>query len=166
MRYKDNSTVLCGYLTPNSSVTIKLLNTKTDTLIGVSSNICTESDHISGLYRFDTANITDQFDKLEIAYIMEDDIGEIYGGKIVIEDYNSDIIDQMSNIEVNILSGINDGNQDIEAIIKDVQLGNWEIKDNQMIMKKQSGEELARFNLYDLKGNPSMNAVYKREIVT
>jgi hypothetical protein len=43
--------------------------------------------------------------------------------------------------------------------------GNREIVGNQMIFRDQEGVEIARFNLFDSKGRPSMINVFKRERV-
>lgn len=50
-------------------------------------------------------------------------------------------------------------------ILLDIEQGNWEIKDNQMIFYRRDGTELMRFNLYDKEGNLSDKAVFKRERV-
>jgi len=38
------------------------------------------------------------------------------------------------------------------ADIKDIEKGNWEIVNNQMIFKRENGTELLRFNLYNKMG--------------
>ena len=151
MTYRKIGTILCGYLTPSKTVNITLIDTKLDRVVDTSSTECTESQHYPGLYRFDTSSITDEATELEIAYIMKDSTGVEYGGKIAIDN--------------SLYGDITVAFQDVEKIIKDVQLGNWEIKDNQMIMLSQEGEEIARFDLTDLNGNPSMRAIFKRERV-
>jgi len=58
--------------------------------------------------------------------------------------------------------------KEIKSIVtdlKNMQFGNWEIKDKQMIFYDLDGNELARFNLYDKDGKPSDVAVFKRERV-
>ena len=44
----------------------------------------------------------------------------------------------------------------------DAQLGNWEIKNNQMIFYKTDNSELTRFDLYDKDGKKSTFGVVKR----
>jgi len=44
----------------------------------------------------------------------------------------------------------------------DVQMGNWEIKNKQMIFYKVDGSELMRFDLYDKDGNKTTFGVVKR----
>lgn len=44
----------------------------------------------------------------------------------------------------------------------DAQMGNWEIKENQMIFYKVDGSELMRFDLYDKDGNKTTFGVVKR----
>jgi len=89
MVYSDIGTILCGHLSAGKNVTITLINPKTDKEILTSTNICTESTIRQGLYYFDTSNINDTIlndleNNLEIVYIMEDDDGASYGGKIVL----------------------------------------------------------------------------------
>ena len=45
----------------------------------------------------------------------------------------------------------------------DIEEGNWEIKNNQMIFYKRDGSELMRFNLFDKSGHPAEVNVFKRE---
>jgi len=90
MRYQKIGTCLLGYLTTGTSVTITLVNIKTDTIIQTISTQCLESSVLPGLYTFDTSNInSSEIDPisniLEIAYIMTNELNEKYGGKIVIE---------------------------------------------------------------------------------
>jgi hypothetical protein len=73
---------------------------------------------------------------VEVAYIMTADDGDAYGGKIVIDK-------NLTNTDV----------------------GNWEMKNNQMIMYNLQGEEIARYDLYNALGKPSMAAVTRREKV-
>ena len=47
----------------------------------------------------------------------------------------------------------------------DAQLGNWEIKNNQMIFYKTDNSELTRFDLYDKDGKKTTFGVVKRERV-
>ena len=47
--------------------------------------------------------------------------------------------------------------------IYDVQFGRWRIVGNQMIFfKEDNSTEIARFNLFDDAGNPTMDAVFER----
>jgi hypothetical protein len=48
-------------------------------------------------------------------------------------------------------------------ILLEIELGDWEIKNNQMIFYSVYGYELMRFNLYNKDGLPSEINVYKRE---
>jgi hypothetical protein len=50
-------------------------------------------------------------------------------------------------------------------ILLDVEQGDWEIKDNQMIFYDRDGDELMRFDLLDSSGDPTETSVYKREKV-
>ena len=45
----------------------------------------------------------------------------------------------------------------------DIQYGRWYINNNQMIFYKEDNvTEVARFNLFDDNGNPTMDAVFDR----
>jgi len=46
------------------------------------------------------------------------------------------------------------------------QIGNWEIKNNQMIIYNTSEEVMLVYNLYDSQNNPSMGEVFRRELVS
>ena len=49
---------------------------------------------------------------------------------------------------------------------KDIEGGKWEIDGTQMIFYKEDNTtEIARYNLFDINGNPSATDVYKRERV-
>ena len=52
--------------------------------------------------------------------------------------------------------------KDIVTTLKNVELGNWEIKDNQMIFYDLNGDEIARYDLLDKEGNPTDMYVFKR----
>ena len=146
MKYNTNNTILCGYLTAGSTVKIKLINTLTDKLISITDDVCIESEHIGGLFYFDTSKIDEEFVSLEIAYVMSDNAGEFYGGKVVI----SNDVPTVSTIK-----------KDLE----DVCLGNWRLEDNQYIIEGVDGTEIARFNTFDAAGNPNMRVIYSRERV-
>lgn len=52
-------------------------------------------------------------------------------------------------------------NNDLSTLM-DFQMGNWEIKDNQMIFYKRNGDILAEFNLLNKYDVPTESSVYKR----
>jgi len=54
---------------------------------------------------------------------------------------------------------------DIRNEMINVQFGGLEITNNQMIIKDKDGITIAIFNLKDAQGNPTMQAIYKREVV-
>jgi hypothetical protein len=107
MKYNTKGTILLGYLPIDHSVTITLVNIKTDTLINVSSNICNESTVQPGLYYFNTNNIIDEIESVEIAYIMKTDVGETYGGKIVIHNELIDYEEIMNRIPKKVWNDLN-----------------------------------------------------------
>ena len=85
MRYAtQESTVILGYLSPNTAVTIKIINTKTDELVTIGDGVCVESQHIAGVYRYLIDN--SQIGEIEIAYEMSNG-KDSYGGKLVIGGY-------------------------------------------------------------------------------
>ena len=52
--------------------------------------------------------------------------------------------------------------RDIVGELKNMEMGNWEIKDNQMIFYDLDGNELAKYNLFDKSGLASEINVFKR----
>lgn len=149
--------MLLGYLQPGATVEVVLINTKTDEIIPSTDVACTESIHHPGLYRYDTTAIGEIVDDLEIAYVMKNmaDSTDVYGGKATIGKWLPEYVAEMS-------TEFEQNTEDLRAIVEDVQLGNWSIENQQMVMKTQAGEELARFNLYDFNGNPTNTTVAKR----
>ena len=84
------------------------------------------------------------------------------------DDYKADLTatnNLITTSKDDIKNRIATGETNIKDTIEDIQNGDWEIKDNQMIMRSIAGVEIARFNLYDLNGTPTMRAVFKRERV-
>ena len=99
MKYQTLGTRLLGYLSPSTNVVITLVDVKLDVIIHTTSNVCQESTSLPGLYIFNTNNIditllddvykttglNNNHESLEIAYVMTNELGEKYGGKIVID---------------------------------------------------------------------------------
>lgn len=182
MRYKnDEQTTLGGYLDRDKVVTIKVLD-NTGTAVDLVSNICNESQDAPGLYLWDTSNMTTEAGSY--FYIMSDGINSmpgkfVYGGYLdtvaektdavatqtIVQETTSNIDSKIDIVGNAITEAVTEVSQDIRSIIEDVQLGNWEIKDNQMIMLDKVGVELARFDLFDMRGTPTMSNVFKRERV-
>jgi hypothetical protein len=150
MRYKsDESTVLCGYLTPNKTVNIKIIDTKEDAIISTSTTLCDESTCFAGLYFFNTSNITDSFDNLEIAYIMEDDAGDVYGGKAVLGGYvdnikSKDDVDFKQTDRSHLIglknTDLSEIDSKIDAIptLEQIVSGVWDSEDNELLEKINS----------------------------
>lgn len=63
------------------------------------------------------------------------------------------VADTQSGVNL-LLSGV--------STLLDIGQGKWEIVANQMIFYDRAGDELQRFNLQDLSGNPTMGDVFKR----
>ena len=83
------------------------------------------------------------------------DTGE-YVIEYTITDNDSEVYKQYEKLTVGYLE------EDI-ALIKDIESGVWEIKDNKMIFYKEDGvTEVIKFDLFDDKGKPSMETVFKR----
>ena len=94
MKYQKLGTRVLGYLSPNTNVTVTMVDIKQDKILTVETNVCLESKVLPGLYIFDTNHIdllllddvyklTDE--SLEIAYVMTNELNEKYGGKVVID---------------------------------------------------------------------------------
>ena len=94
MVYNNIGTTLCGYLPAGKNVTIKLINILDDNII--CDDVCKESVAFPGLYTYNTSNIVIDEGMIEIAYVMTDDNGQMYGGKIVI---NNTINEQIKMIK-------------------------------------------------------------------
>lgn len=62
---------------------------------------------------------------------------------------------------VNTLPGL----LEIRDEMVNVSFGGLEIANNQMTIKDKAGVVIAIFDLFDKNGNPTMGAVYKREII-
>ena len=88
MRYKTSENVTLGALLPiGATVTIRVLNLDTDTLIGVSSNACVESLVIPGVFRWTTSNIVDIVTQYTTLYYEMTDGTVVVGGKFVYGGY-------------------------------------------------------------------------------
>jgi len=107
MKYNKKGTILLGYLPINQTVNITLIDIKKDELINVNNNICNESKVQPGLYYFDTNNIIDIINDIEIAYIMKTNLGETYGGKIIIHDELLDYETIMNKIPKKVWDDLN-----------------------------------------------------------
>ena len=66
-----------------------------------------------------------------------------------------------------VLSGARDDLTQLKidvALIRDFTAGRWKMSNNQMIFYKEDNlTEIARFNLFDDGGNPSMESVFERK---
>jgi len=82
-----------------------------------------------------------------------------------IKDYILELEDRLQNME-DAYNELKATTQDIKAIVTDIknlEFGNWEIKNNQMFFYDLEGAELAKFDLFDKFGKPSEINVFKRE---
>ena len=80
--------------------------------------------------------------------------------KSVVDGIDSDVDDIKSDVG-SIKTDVTTLKTDVN-LIKNVECGNWEIKDSQLIVTDYDGNEIIRFNLYDLAGNPTSYEVFKR----
>lgn len=150
MRYSSNeNTTLAGKFPPGSSVTIKIVNIDTDSLLTLTNNICQESIHIPGLFLFNTSKINANLSTYtNCAYEMTDGTNIFYG-KFVYAGYVDQIAKQtevdllIQNLEQAITNLINNHDGDVKAAINELETGliqiltnlNAEINENQVIIE-------------------------------
>jgi len=82
-----------------------------------------------------------------------------------LKDYILDLEERLEKMEVaynEMVNIVKDTNIKVNEL-KNMEFGNWEIKDNQMIFYDLDGNILTVFNLLDKYGNPTETHVYKRE---
>ena len=88
MRYKTNENIpLTGLLPVGSTVTIRILNLSTDTLVPVDSNVCVESLVIPGVFVWNTLNITGTIDSYTSMYYEMTNGVVVVSGKFVYGGY-------------------------------------------------------------------------------
>lgn len=99
MRYSElENTQLVGMLFPNRTVTIKLIDMATDTLISINDSTCVESNHMPGVYIWKTVylNRTNLVVPATLLYEMTSaEDKRKYYGKIIIGGY----LDKISDID-------------------------------------------------------------------
>jgi len=113
MRYsKTEITTLVGNFKPNSIVTIKLIDSNTDTLVNLTSSTCTESRHIPGVYLWKTDKISDSNLKNvfhNLVYEMSSNDGKKFYGKFIYSGYvDKNVVVDFDDIKVN-LNDLQDG---------------------------------------------------------
>lgn len=131
MRYAKYENVnLMGFLTPNSNVTIKVvaLSNDSETLLELNDNVCIESEHIPGVYRWSTVDLTNAIiGYTELIYIMEntDNEEDVYSSKIAL----SGSYDNLSEIDgiTEIINNIQQVSYDQEFATIIEALGNLDI---------------------------------------
>jgi hypothetical protein len=92
MRYSvDEENGLIGIFATGKTVTIKLLNIITDTLVDITTNVCHESTKIPGVYIWSTSNIINSKEYLDtyvnMLYEMRSDDDKVYYGKFIYGGY-------------------------------------------------------------------------------
>ena len=147
MRYSNKEvTTVAGMFQSGDNVTIKVIDANDDTLEPLLTDICTESEHIPGMFLWKMDNLLNPPEGSK-HYIYEMTNGKkpfygkfTYGG----------LFGDMKSIRDELIS---------------IQHGALEIVNNQLILKDREDEIIAVFDLYDQNGNPSMISVFKREVV-
>lgn len=136
MRYsKEENTHILAVFNSGDTVVIDVYKLSDDTKV-VNSAACSEIG-TTGIFKYEFDQTITQ--KEEYLWIMTNGQYNKYG-KIVLGGW-MDSIDELLDIEE----------------------GNWEIKDKQMVFYKRDGSELMRFNLSDKSGHPTEVNVFKRE---
>jgi hypothetical protein len=81
MRYAiQEKTVLAGQFDTGGSVNIVIINMDTDAQLSLTTSVCTESAHITGMFLFDTTNISTAITQYtNCAYFMTDGTKNFYG---------------------------------------------------------------------------------------
>ena len=93
MRYKIGENIQLGGLLPaNATVTIRVLSMATDTLLALSSNVCSESSVIPGLYMWSTGNIADSVTGYSTMYYEMTDGVNIVSGKFTFGGYVENVV--------------------------------------------------------------------------
>jgi len=84
-----------------------------------------------------------------------------------IKEYILDLEERLTKMEVaynEMIEIVKDTNIKVNEL-KNMEFGNWEIKNNQMIFYDLNGNILTKFNLLDKYNRPTEDHVYKREKV-
>lgn len=101
MRYSEEEvTTLVGQFKPGKNVTIKLIELSNDSLVSISNNVCTESEHMPGMYLWKTTNINDTalVGYSNLLYEMKDEDGKVFYGKFIFGGYVDDEMDFTDSI--------------------------------------------------------------------
>ena len=85
MRYNfDENSILAGMLPSGKNVTIKIIRMDTDELLELSDDTCHESQHIPGVYLWDTNNISTKVTNYtNCLYVMTDGNKNFYGKFVI-----------------------------------------------------------------------------------
>ena len=103
MRYKLSEDItLIGKLPSAGTVTIRVLDLETDTLISLASDSCTESAIISGLYRWGTSNISSTITGYKNLYYEMTDGTNTVSGKFVYGGYIDEQKDSLDTIQTSV----------------------------------------------------------------
>jgi len=121
MRYKlSEDIILAGKLTVGATVTIKILDLATDTFIALTSNSCTESSNIPGLYLWSTNNITTTVTGYKNCYYEMTDNSNTISGKFVYGGYIEDMDTQLDGMDSK-LDSIDTQLDDVDTQLASVQ---------------------------------------------
>lgn len=141
------------------------INSTTTQIFGTVNNIQTQVTQMSGTLN----NVYDLvFDLSGTINILSSSVTAISSSATIISSSAYIVSSSVSTLSGAIadLAGITGTLGDIEAKVDrlvDIQYGRWYIVNNQMIFyKEDNATEVARFNLFDDSGNPTMDAVFDR----
>jgi hypothetical protein len=105
VRYKLTEEVtLAGKLPAGTTVTIKVLDLETDTLVPLAVDLCVESAIIPGLYRWDTTNFSSDIATYKNFYYEMTNGDEVVSGKFVYGGY----IDTQDTMLVDLQTAVTD----------------------------------------------------------
>lgn len=100
MRYELSENIAIGGILPTGvNVTIEVIDMLSDTPVVLSSNACTESIHINGLYVWTTDNITTAPNGYSVMFYRMSDGTNNVQGKFVYGGYVNDQIDSTALID-------------------------------------------------------------------
>lgn len=108
-----------------------------------------------------TGDIGTDVNIVSVAGSAVESINDFKADSLDMTETNTLIVDSKNEV----IATVEAGEDNIIAKVEDIQNGDLEIVNNQMIMKSAEGVEIARFNLFDAAGNRTMRDIYKRERV-
>jgi len=104
MRYINTEhTILAGFFDSGKDVTIKVIKLSSDSIVTTTTPICRESQHIAGVYLWNTSNmIIDITTFTDFVYEMTDGTKKFFG-KFVLGGYTDKVLTDVSEARVTTL---------------------------------------------------------------